>query len=141
MSTSVWTEQSSQFVKTRQTVAPDSIDDIIVTRSTDEVRIHVPRLTSPHKQLGLIGHLHEICTRPDFAGRDVVLDVSALDELPLPLMIVLSAFEQDLRRKGRRLRIEGVRSEHMRSRRDEALVVSCGSAGPLGSRPNVRRTV
>jgi len=132
MSASVWTEQLS---------SPDSTDDIIVTRSTDAVHIHAPRLTSPHKQLALIGHLHEICTGPDFSARDVVLDVSALDELPLPLMIVLSTFEQDLRRKGRRLRIEGVRSEQMRSRRDEALVVSCAGARPLGSRLNVRRTV
>lgn len=132
MSTSVLTEQTS---------AADSIDDATATRSTSEVRINLPRLTSPHQQLALIGDLHEICIRPDFSARDVVLDVSAIDELPLPLMIVLSMFEQDLRCKGRRLRIEGVRSEQMRSRRDEALVVSRGSARPLGSRLNVRRAI
>ena len=132
MSTSVWTEQSS---------ASDLIDDVTVTRSTGEVLINVPRLTSPHQQLALIGDLHEICIRPDFSASDIALDVSAIDELPLPLMIVLSMFEQDLRSKGRRLRIEGVHSEQMRSRRDEALVVSCAGARPLRSRLNVRRTV
>jgi len=111
-------------------LATDSTEDVLVERSADAVYIRLPRPTSWHQQLAVAWQLHQIGSMTLGQVRRVTLDVAALDDPPSPLMKVLSAFEQDLRRGGCELRIMGVRSEPTRNSDDRPLCVSCDPLQP-----------
>jgi len=122
----------------RRLTSPPNEESLTVSKSECIVWINIPRLTSWHQQLAVIWRLHEIATATRLPTTHVVLDVSGLDELPLPLMIVLSAIDQDLRRRGCTLRIAGACSQQAPSQevipcsreRDPALRSADGEKDP-----------
>jgi hypothetical protein len=113
--------------------APDAAEGVMVERSADRMCIHVPRPASWHQQLAIAWQLHQIGSTTLGQVRRVSLDVAALDGLPFPLMKVLLAFEQDLRRRGCELSITGVRSEPRRNSDDDSSGVSCDPRQPLAA--------
>jgi uncharacterized protein (DUF2267 family) len=115
-------------------LAPDPAEDLIVNETDVAMYIRLPRLTSSHHQLSVIWQLHQIASATLDPAKEIVLDLAALDELPLPLVTVLSAFEQDQRRSGHTLRVirtMGVRSDSIRNTEDKAFSKPCDRVEPL----------
>lgn len=103
------------------------VEDGVVTRCADAWHIRFPRLGSGHHQLAVVWAVWYIwdAAREQIlrSNMDCVVDVSGLDDLPLPLISVLSALDQDLRGAGRHLRLAGhhsVQGEGPRASRRQA---------------------
>lgn len=82
-------------------------DGVLATLSADTVKVSVPRATSPHHQLAVIWGLQQIhehiCPNVNW-----VVDLSAVDQVPLSLLSVLAHLDKDLRSQGRQLVETGV---------------------------------
>jgi hypothetical protein len=101
--------------------------------TADALWIRLPRLASWHHQLSVIWRLREIwSTMPSHTER-VVLDVEALEGLPVALENVLLALEHGLRCRGCELQIVGGRSAHTRNLSEEPVSGPGGAPQPLAA--------
>ncbi|MBI5091859.1 MAG: hypothetical protein HZB26_05365 [Candidatus Hydrogenedentes bacterium] len=94
-------------------------EGVVATRSTAGFCIRVPYPVSSHHQFGIAGALWEIwaAIRDQVVDSDheCIVDVSAVENLPLPLIYVLAAMDGDMNQAGRKLISVGARQgDHQR---------------------------
>ena len=94
-------------------------EGVTITRSKDTVCIRLPEITSPHHQLDVIWQLHQIEGSIVEQARNVFIDVTALDDLPLSIADVLLVLEEDLRQRKCALRIVRAHSDGIRGADDK----------------------
>ena len=85
-------------------------EGVTVTRVRGEIVLCLPRSSSSHHLLGMVGVLWEVWTAARdevmYSNVELTVDVSAFDgNLPLPLISVMSAIGRELDRVGRRIQI------------------------------------
>jgi len=82
-------------------------EGVVATRSAVGFCIRVPYPVSSNHQFGIAGALWEIWVtirnHVVDSGHKCFVDISALDDLPLPLITILSAMDGDLNQVGRKL--------------------------------------
>jgi len=82
-------------------------EGMTATRSAAGIRICLPRPVSAHHQVCMVATLWEVWSAArnevSIDKADWIVDVSAMDDLPLPLVAVLSAIQVDLSRVHRNL--------------------------------------
>ncbi len=86
-------------------------DGVVATRSAAGYLIFLPRALSTGQQLCLVAALWEVwvsvCNHANGIQLDWTIDVSEFDDLPFPLIAVISSIDTDLNRTGRTLRVVG----------------------------------
>ena len=75
-------------------------EGVTATKSADGIRLSLPRLVSPKHQICVVAILWELwkAAQNDACGEksDWIVDTSAMTELPLPLVAILSVIDGDL---------------------------------------------
>jgi hypothetical protein len=83
--------------------------------ASDLVRITLSDLTSTNQLLSVVWDLQHIL-RDVAPEKDWVVDISDIEDPPLPLLSVLMALDRELHERGRRLKVTGLHSGHVGGR-------------------------
>jgi hypothetical protein len=84
-------------------------EGVTVTRSTDTIRIALPRPLTRRHAIGIASVLWDTwaVTRCHVirSGMQLIVDVSDIEGLPMAIVLILSAIDRELNQAGRQLRI------------------------------------